>query len=135
MPYFGSFALLLALVFSVYALVAGVVSLSGRSRPATAELLGETARRAGIAVFIAIFGASLALVWAAFTDNVCVSYILRHSNRDLAAPYKCAVLWAGQEGSLLFWALLLSAYGFVVHVRHKVDVRLVAHASVVIAAV
>jgi cytochrome c-type biogenesis protein CcmF len=74
-------------------------------------------------------------VWAAFTDNFSVSYILRHSNRDLAAPYKFAVLWSGQEGSLLFWALLLSAYGFVVRVRHKVDVRLVAHASVIIAAV
>lgn len=86
-------------------------------------------------MFIAVFGASVALVWAAFTDNFSVSYILRHSNRDLAAPYKFAVLWSGQEGSLLFWALLLSAYGFVVRVRHKIDVRLVAHASVIIAAV
>jgi cytochrome c-type biogenesis protein CcmF len=135
MPYFGSFALLLGLAFSVYALVAGIIALSGRCRLSTAELLAETARRAGIATFIAVFGAAAALVWSAFQDDFSVSYILRHSNRDLAAPYKFAVLWSGQEGSLLFWALLLSAYGFVVRVRHKVDVRLVAHASVIIAAV
>jgi cytochrome c-type biogenesis protein CcmF len=135
MPYFGSFALLLGLAFSVYALVAGVVSLSGRCRASTAERLGETARRAGIATFIAVLGAAVALVWSAFQDDFSVSYILHHSNRDLAAPYKFAVLWSGQEGSLLFWALLLSAYGFVVRLRHKVDVRLVAHASVIIAAV
>src|SRR5262245_61194675 len=134
MPYFGSFALQLGLAFSVYALIAGVISLS-RRRTTTAELLSESARRAGIATFIAVLGAAVALVWSAFQDDFSVSYILRHSNRDLAAPYKFAVLWSGQEGSLLFWALLLSAYGFVVRLRHKVDVRLVAHASVIIATV
>jgi len=30
-------------------------------------------------------------------------------DRDLPAPYKFAVLWSGQEGSLLFWSLLLAA--------------------------
>src|ERR671935_558491 len=135
MPYFGSFSLLLGLAFSVYALVAGVVALSGRCQVSTAQLLGETARRAGIATFVAVLCAAAALVWSAFQDDFSVSYILHHSNRDLAAPYKFAVLWSGQEGSLLFWALLLSAYGFIVRLRHKVDVRLVAHASVIIAAV
>src|SRR5205823_11809250 len=39
------------------------------------------------------------------------------------------------EGSLLFWALLLSTYGFVLRMRYKVDPQLTAYASVVIAAV
>jgi len=135
MPYLGSFALLLALALSVYSLVAGVLAISGRCPPRTAELLGETARRAGIAVFMAVLVAAAALLWSTFHDDFSVSYILHHSNRDLSAPYKFAVLWSGQEGSLLFWALLLSAYGFVLRLRHKVDVRLVAHASVILAAV
>src|SRR5258707_6801725 len=59
------------------------------------------------------------------------TYILHHSNRALPGPYKFAVLWSGQEGSILFWALLLSAYGFVLRLRHKVDQRLVAMASIV----
>ena len=42
---------------------------------------------------------------------------------------------AGQEGSLLLWAWLLSAYGFVLRVRHKVDVRLTAFASTILAGI
>jgi cytochrome c-type biogenesis protein CcmF len=44
-------------------------------------------------------------------------------------------MWSGQEGSLLLWAWLLGAYGFVVRMRHRVDVRLSAFASVILAAI
>jgi cytochrome c-type biogenesis protein CcmF len=133
MPQFGSYALLLALALSVYSLVAGTVALVRRG--ISADRVGETARRAGMAVFIALTAAAVALVAAAFTDDFSVAYILHHSNRDLAIPYKFSVLWSGQEGSLLFWAWLLSAYGFVLRWRHKVDARLVAYASMIVAAV
>jgi len=133
MPVFGSYALLLALALSVYSLVAGAVALFRRGP--SADRIGDTARRAGMAVFIALTAAAIALVAAAFTDDFSVAYIFHHSNRDLAIPYKFSVLWSGQEGSLLFWAWLLSAYGFVLRWRHKVDARLVAHASVIVAAV
>ena len=133
MPQFGSFALLLALAFGVYALGAGIFALL-RPGPA-ADRLGESARRAGIAVFVAVTAASVALVVAAFQDDFSVAYIFHHSNRDLPLPYKFSALWSGQEGSLLFWAWLLSAYGFVLLLRHKVDPRLVAHAAVVLSAV
>src|SRR5690242_364057 len=129
----GSFALVIALVLSAYSFVFGIVALVIKG-PA-GERLGETARRAGVAVFAAVGLAAAALVMAAFRDDFSIKYILEHSNRDLPWPYKFAVLWSGQEGSLLFWALLLSAYGFVLRLRHRVDTRLVAHASVIIAAV
>ncbi len=77
----------------------------------------------------------MVLVIAAFQDDFSIAYIFHHSNRDLPAPYKFATLWSGQEGSLLFWSLLLSAYGLVLRLRHKTDSRLFAHASVIIAAV
>jgi cytochrome c-type biogenesis protein CcmF len=97
--------------------------------------LAETARRAGMASFAAVLVAAGALVYAALTDDFSVAYILHHSNRALPGPYKFAVLWSGQEGSVLFWALLLSAYGFVLRLRHKVDQRLVAMASMVLAGI
>src|SRR6185369_2524018 len=129
----GSLALILALVLSGYSFLVGLAALV---RPGEAsERLGETARRAGIASFAAVFLAALILVTAAFQDDFSIAYILHHSNRDLAAPYKFATLWSGQEGSLLFWALLLSTYGLILRLRHKTDVRLFAYASVVIAAV
>jgi cytochrome c-type biogenesis protein CcmF len=49
--------------------------------------------------------------------------------------YKFSALWSGQEGSLLLWAWLLSAYGFVLRMRHKVDVRLTAFASTILAGI
>lgn len=142
MPEFGSFALLLALALSAYTLVMGAVAL-WRSRSESgivaggsgAGRLGETARRAGIASFFALTSSAFALVWAAFTNDYSVSYILHHTNRDLSTAYKFSALWSGQEGSLLLWAWLLSAYGFVLRIRHKVDVRLSAFASTILAGV
>ena len=140
MPEFGSFALLLGLTLSGYTLVAGGVALY-RQRPAVAggsdaaDRLGETARRAGISSFIAVTAAAFALVWASFTNDYSVSYILHHTNRSLPAAYKFSALWSGQEGSLLLWAWLLAAYGFVLRIRHKVDIRLSAFASTILAAV
>jgi len=129
----GSYSLLLALALGAYAFVAGIIALTRRGN--AYDRLSETARRAGIAVFGAVALAAVVLVTATFQNDFSISYILHHSNRDLPIPYKFAVLWSGQEGSLLFWALLLSTYGLVLRLRHKVDTRLVAYASVVISAV
>jgi cytochrome c-type biogenesis protein CcmF len=130
MPQIGSFTLLLALAFSVYSLVGGIVAIMRRN-----EVLGETARRAGIAVFVAVTSAAVALVVSAFRNDFSLAYILHHSNRDLPIAYKFAVLWSGQEGSLLFWSWLLATYGLVLRIRHKVDTRLVAQASVILSAI
>src|SRR3984885_12555750 len=140
MPEFGWFTLLLALALSVYTLVMGGVAL-WRTRGLAAGVdrqsnrLGETARRAGIASFVACSCAAFALVWASFTNDYSVSYILHHTNRDLNTAYKFSALWSGQEGLLLLWAWLLAAYGFVLRMRHKVDVRLTAFASVILAGI
>ncbi len=133
MSQIGSFALLLALGLSSYSFVAGVLALFGHD--AGSMRLGETARRAGIAAFGAVLLAAVVLVLSAFRDDFSIAYIFHHSNRDLPAAYKFAVLWSGQEGSLLFWSLLLGGYGLVLRLRYKTDQRLFAHASVVIAAV
>jgi cytochrome c-type biogenesis protein CcmF len=130
MPLIGSFALLLALAFAGYSFVAGAIGLARKD-----DRLGETARRAGIASWAAVTIAGLALVMAALGNDFSVAYILHHSNRDLPIAYKFAALWSGQEGSLLFWAWLLSSYALVLRMRYKVDPQLFAHASVIIAAV
>jgi cytochrome c-type biogenesis protein CcmF len=129
----GSYVLLLALALSAYSCVAGILALFRKD--AGAAQLNETARRAGIASFVAILIAAVILVTAAFQNDFSIAYIYHHSNRDLPGPYKFATLWSGQEGSLLFWALLLSGYGFVLRLRHKTDERLFAHASVILAGV
>jgi len=133
MSQIGSFTLLLALALSGYCFLAGLLALV-REGPSSARL-SETARRAGIAAFAVVFLAALVLVVAAFQNDFSIAYIFHHSNRDLPTPYKFATLWSGQEGSLLFWSLLLAAYGLVLRLRYKTDPRLFAYASVIIAAV
>ncbi len=135
MPLFGSFALIFALVLSAYCLFAGMVALRWQAVGIPSDRLAETARRAGIATWAGVAAAAFALVWAALNNDFSVAYILHHSNRDLPIPYKFAALWSGQEGSLLFWALLLSTYGLVLRLRHKVDVKLTAYASTILAAI
>ena len=140
MPEFGSFSLLLALMLSGYTLGAGAFALwrsrnevRGSAELAISSRLQETARRAGIASFIAVSCAAFALIWAAFTNDYSLSYILHHTNRELNPAYKFSALWSGQEGSLLLWSWLLATYGFVLRIRHKVDVRLSAFASTILA--
>jgi len=133
MAQLGSFALMLALALSAYSFVFGLIALIQKNRGS--ERLAETARRAGIATFAAVLLAALILAVAAFQNDFSIAYIYHHTNRDLEWPYKLAALWSGQEGSLLFWSLLLAAYGLVLRLRHKTDQRLFAHASVVIAGI
>ncbi len=135
----GSFALLIALAFAAYNLLAGALALrliaTGQPARISPERLADTARRAGIAGFIAVSTAAFALIWSVFTNDFSITYILEHSNRALPGAYKFAALWSGQEGSLLLWAWLLGMYGFVLRLRHKTDVKLYAYAGTVLAGI
>jgi cytochrome c-type biogenesis protein CcmF len=144
MPEFGELSLYFALALCVYTLLSGSVALwalaTGRQlamRQLAIEptRLRETSRRAGIASFIAVSCAAFALIWASFTNDFSVDYVLHHSNRALAWYFKFSSLWAGQEGSLLLWAWLLAGYGFVLRLRHKSDVTLAAYASTILSAI
>jgi cytochrome c-type biogenesis protein CcmF len=135
----GSFALLIALALAAYNLLAGAVALrliaTGQPTAVSPERLADTARRAGIAGFIAVTAAAFALIYSVFANDFSITYILQHSNRALPAPYKFAALWSGQEGSLLLWAWLLGTYGFVLRLTHKTDVKLYAYAGTILAGV
>ncbi|MGH9481269.1 MAG: heme lyase CcmF/NrfE family subunit [Terriglobales bacterium] len=108
MQIFGAYALLLAFVLAVYGVVAGIVGAAAGRRA-----MAASAQRASLAVFPAVAAAATCLLGLIYHNDFSVAYIAEHSNRALPFYYKFAVLWAGQEGSLLFWTLLLSGYGFV----------------------
>ena len=139
MAAFGSFALIVALALATYNLLAGAWALrliaTGQPARISPERLADTARRAGIACFWAVTAAAFALVYAFFTNDFSMTYVMEHSNRALSAPYKFAAMWGGQEGSLLFWAWLLAGYGFVLRLTHKKDVKLYAYAGTILAGI
>ena len=131
MDIFGSFALILAFLAAVYAFAAGIAGAITR-RP----LLTRSARHAGIAVFGLVTLAVASLEYFFFTDNFSMTYVAAHSNRALPAFYKFAALWAGQEGSLLFWSWLLSTYVFLaLFVNRNKHPELMPYAGVVMAGV
>ncbi|HUN64158.1 MAG TPA: heme lyase CcmF/NrfE family subunit [Candidatus Sulfotelmatobacter sp.] len=131
MDVFGSFSLLVALVCAVYAFIGGILAIRTRH-----PLLIKSTRQAGIATCVLIFLATLSLEYLLFTDNFSMAYVVQHSNRDLSTFYKFAALWAGQEGSLLFWSTLLSIYVISVLLvyRHK-NGELMPYVGVILAGV
>lgn len=105
MEQFGSLALIAALAFAVYGVIGGAASGKLRSL----RIL-SSAERAVIAFSVMITLAVVALEYLILTDNFHSAYVASHSNRALPLYYKIPVLWAGQEGSLLFWTWLLAIY-------------------------
>ena len=53
--------------------------------------------------------AAISLTSAFVHDRFALDYVARYSERAMPVGYKIAAVWAGQEGSLLLWALILSA--------------------------
>ena len=129
MDIFGSFALLLAFLAAVYAFGAGIAGILTRR-----TLLTKSARNAGMAVFVLVTLAVGCLEYFFFTDDFSMAYVAEHSNRALPGFYKFAALWAGQEGSLLFWSWLLSIYAFfVLFLNRKKHPELMPYVGVVLA--
>jgi cytochrome c-type biogenesis protein CcmF len=101
----GSIALALALVFAGYAIV---VSVLGAVRE-RAEL-GVSAERAVLMVAVFLATAAVALIASFLTHDFGVAYVANHSNLAMPWYYTTAAFYGGQEGSLLYWALMLSLF-------------------------
>ncbi len=60
---------------------------------------------------------------ALLARDMSYRYVAEHTSKDLPLHYAFTSLWAGQEGSLLLWLLILSAYGtaFLFAYRKRLD--------------
>ncbi|MEE9162452.1 MAG: heme lyase CcmF/NrfE family subunit [Candidatus Neomarinimicrobiota bacterium] len=63
--------------------------------------------------------ASLVLIHQLMVSNFDLEYVARHTSAATPAMYKFAGLWAGMEGSLLFWLAILGTYVFLVSILHR----------------
>jgi cytochrome c-type biogenesis protein CcmF len=105
-PELGRAALLLSFGLVVYALLAG--SLAARRRR---RRLALSAQNALLASFFTTAVAA-AVLWAALARrDFSFVYVSQHISRSLPLGYALSAFWGGQEGSLLLWLLILSAYG------------------------
>jgi cytochrome c-type biogenesis protein CcmF len=128
---FGSYALLLAFLCGLYAFGGGIAAIITRK-----PLLIKSARNAGMAVCVLVWLGFASLAYLFLTDNFSMAYVVEHSNRTLPTFFKIPAIWAGQQGSLLFWSFLLSIYVFsaLFVYRHK-HPELMPYVGVVLAGI
>jgi cytochrome c-type biogenesis protein CcmF len=102
----GRAALVVTLGLSVYALVAGAAAARlGRRR------LAESAQNALVAAFGSTLVAAGVLVAALLRNDFSFTYVARTTSETLPTAYTISAFWGGQEGSLLLWLLVLTAFG------------------------
>ncbi|MEZ4704932.1 MAG: heme lyase CcmF/NrfE family subunit [Bdellovibrionota bacterium] len=101
----GNILLVSALISSAY--VVGASLLGGIYRSLSWL---ESARRGLWTTSALIFLASAVLITALVTDQFSLQYVYQYSNSTMPLFYKFAAFWGGQNGSLLFWVLILSVY-------------------------
>src|SRR5262245_14371897 len=102
----GRAALIVSLGLALYALVAGTAGAMQNKRR-----LADSARNALIACFGSTLVASAILAIAFVRHDFTFAYVASHSSSDLPTLYSLSAFWGGQEGSLLLWLLVLTAYG------------------------
>jgi cytochrome c-type biogenesis protein CcmF len=108
MTLLGEFALWISLPVAAWGMILGYAG--GRTQRGDLVLSAE---RSIYAVF-GLLALAAAGVSAAFLgDRFEYWYVASYSNADLELFYKVTGLWAGQRGSLLFWALLLGFFASI----------------------
>lgn len=106
MTLLGEFALWMALLAGLWG--AGVAfSGAWRRNP----LLARTVTRSAYAVAAAAVVAAISLWKGLITHDFNIAYVAAYTARNLPDSYVITAFWAGQQGSLLFWAVVLSIFG------------------------
>ena len=104
----GVIALILALGFAAYTLLAAVLGAARAFPP-----LVTSAKRGVLAVMFCLLLASAALAISFLSHDFGVVYVADQSNRSMPWYFVAAAFYSGQEGSLLYWALMLSVFSSI----------------------
>src|SRR2546430_1845624 len=99
--------------------------------------LQRSARRATFALFGALVVAVISLEVAIFRHDFNLEYVAAYTSRNLPTFYLWSALYAGQKGSLLFWATVLSLFAALTQLltgrRHRVYLPYVAAVTCLVA--
>ncbi len=131
----GVIALILALGFSVLAMIIAVIGAVHRI-PASAQALVMSAKRSVLAVTFFLLLASYALVESFLTHDFGLRYVSDHSSLSMPWYYTISAFYGGQEGSLLYWGLMLAVFSaiFIITSR-RVSAVLVPYVIVTLMAI
>ena len=117
---------LLGLIIACAAVAVSVVSLAVgrvlyvRKKTEAAETLTWAGCIATIVAALALTFCCAILVFCFMTGDTSIEYVVEQQSKTggvLGILYKLSGLWGGREGSLLFWAWLISLFNMVIAVR------------------
>jgi cytochrome c-type biogenesis protein CcmF len=108
MAAFGTLTLLIALVVATYGAVASVVGARRRN-----TRLIESGRAAAYTLAAVLGLASVAMVYAFVSGDYAIKYVQRYSDASSPLFYKITAYWGGLDGSILWWAFLLSVFSSI----------------------
>src|SRR5436309_4207326 len=109
MPLLGSLSLWVAFLVGLWGAITGFVG--GTQDRAD---LQQSARHATFAPFGALAVAVISLEIGIFRHDFSLEYVAAYTSRNLPTFYLWSALYAGQKGSLLFWATVLSFFASLV---------------------
>jgi len=108
MTLLGQFSLWVAFLIGSFG---AVLSFSGRWRDRPD--LERVVIRSVYALAAALLVASLSLWKGLFAHDFNIEYVASYTSRNLPTYYIVSAFWAGQKGSLLFWAVVLACFAAV----------------------
>jgi len=114
MAFLGTYGLMLGLVLSVGGAVVAAVG-ARTDRPA----LVQTARRIAFALLATMVVVDGAMLAALLSNDFTLRYVADNSSRETPVFFKVLSLWAADDGSLLFWNLILAGYVAAVAIRFR----------------
>src|SRR5467141_4724430 len=99
--------------------------------------LQQSARHATFALFGALVVAVISLEIGIFRHDFSLEYVAAYTSRNLPTFYLWSALYAGQKGSLLFWATVLSLFAMLSQLftsrRHRLYLPYVAAVTCLVA--
>lgn len=121
---FGLIGLLLAFFGSLVGIAALVLGQlkADRGKADASEVLIWSGRVGALLAFMGLTLSCAILVFAFMTGDPTIQYVLDNQSRNadsLGWLYRLSGLWAGREGSLLFWAWLIALFAYLVSRKRK----------------
>ncbi len=124
----GYIALIAALISAVCAILLNIVGIKRKH--------SQFLKAGKIGIGITFGYVTIAAVWLLYllvSRDFQTVYVASHTSRDLSILYTISAFWAGMEGSLLFWAWMLSIISTIVILTHRKKDTLVTYASIILA--
>lgn len=119
----GSLGLFNLIGVAILSSLVSIVYLAGRYIQSKhySAFIGSATQAASLLSVAAVSILALAF----YLDDFSILYVAEHSNTQLPSAFKIAAVWAGHEGSLLFWVLTLSCWaGLIARQTHyRADYR------------